>query len=350
MNSQEINTNLEAQNNSVIPKSREIYIGDINDAVIKVQEITGFEITPEWWSENVGNEGATEDILDRFDIAFAEFVLHQGGADSLNSEHQVVDRYKAEVINEAEKELEEFDKTIGDDSEPSRSEFIEALTDHLKEKYFPEDDAQKLEFESTRYNQIFEKHPESEQRIEFSAAGIEVVSCGRELSDHETAVIRSAIGKISGKIGESETESLFGGVRLYAGDGLIEGGGLALPRFNSMAIDLEKIGVTISQMENMLGETGEYKIGDQSKLVDDPNEHEALELAIVHEFGHILEHKTYGDVDRGFAEVDQSDAPTEYGSKSPREDYAESFMYYIYGGRLDSARLGILVNNIMARH
>jgi hypothetical protein len=40
-----------------IPKSREIYVGDINDAVIAVQEITGFEITPDWWFANVGNEG-----------------------------------------------------------------------------------------------------------------------------------------------------------------------------------------------------------------------------------------------------------------------------------------------------
>jgi hypothetical protein len=37
--------------NHEIPKSREIFSGDINDAVISVQEITGFTITPDWWFE-----------------------------------------------------------------------------------------------------------------------------------------------------------------------------------------------------------------------------------------------------------------------------------------------------------
>lgn len=334
-----------------IPKSREIYSGDINDAVIAVQKITSFEITPDWWFANVGNEGTTEEILDKFDIAFAEFVINQESGDLLNQQDQTSEQVQIQIINEAEEELKNFDEQAGGEVEvgPHRSDFIEALTDHLKEKYFPGDDTQKLEFERARYNQIFEKYPESEHNIAFSEAGIDVVSCGRELSDREATVIRSAIKKISDKIGESETERLFGGIRLFVGDSLIDGGGLALPRFNAVAIDLEKIGVTISQMEDMLSATGDYGSGDQSRLVDNPEIYEASELGIVHEFGHILEYKIYGDVDKGFADLDQSDAPTEYGSKSPREDYAESFMYYIYGGHLDPARLDILNKNILAQ-
>lgn len=54
-----------------IPKARSLFRGDINQAVITVQKITGIEITPEWWSKNVGNNGTSEDILDRFDKAYA---------------------------------------------------------------------------------------------------------------------------------------------------------------------------------------------------------------------------------------------------------------------------------------
>ncbi len=54
-----------------IPKARALFRGDINDAVIKVQKATGVEITPSWWEANVGNNGTTESILDRFDKAYA---------------------------------------------------------------------------------------------------------------------------------------------------------------------------------------------------------------------------------------------------------------------------------------
>ena len=57
-----------------IPKAQDLYKGDINAAVITVQKATGVEITPEWWTENVGDNGTTEEILDRFDTAYATFV------------------------------------------------------------------------------------------------------------------------------------------------------------------------------------------------------------------------------------------------------------------------------------
>lgn len=61
-----------------IPKARNLYKGDINQAVISVQEATGVKITPAWWEKNVGNEGSDEEILDRFDSAYAEYVAAQG--------------------------------------------------------------------------------------------------------------------------------------------------------------------------------------------------------------------------------------------------------------------------------
>lgn len=54
-----------------IPKARKLYRGDINAAVIAVQKATGFEISKDWWDKNVGNNGASESILDRFDRAYA---------------------------------------------------------------------------------------------------------------------------------------------------------------------------------------------------------------------------------------------------------------------------------------
>lgn len=340
MQSHETNTKLEVQNIPDIPKSREIFTGDINQAVITVQQITGSEITPEWWGEKVGNHGATEDILDRFDAAFEEYVHEQMGF----VPREANEKTNEEIISEANDELAKFDEKFGDDpgSAPLKAEFIDALEDHLKEKYFPDDESHKIAFEKSKFDQIFEKYPGSEQKIAFSESGIEVVACGRELSENEAKVISGAIQKIAEKIGEPGAERLFGDVKLYAGEELIEGGGLALPRSKAVLVDIKKIGTTISQMEDMLSKTGEYRTGDQSNLVENPAEHEALELAIVHEFGHILEHKVHGDVDKGFADLDQNEAPTEYGSKSAREDYAESFMYYIYDGDLSEGRKRII--------
>lgn len=118
-----------------IPKSREIFTGDINDAVIRVQQITGYEITPEWWSEQVGNQGATEEILDRFDNAFEAYVQDEIGIEADDPNKSKDD---PQVLAEAEAELDRFDQQYGSDpgSAPLRKEFLEALSKHLHEKYF----------------------------------------------------------------------------------------------------------------------------------------------------------------------------------------------------------------------
>lgn len=53
-----------------IPKARQLFRGDINDAVIRVQQATGIHIDEAWWKANVGNDGSTEQILDKFDKAY----------------------------------------------------------------------------------------------------------------------------------------------------------------------------------------------------------------------------------------------------------------------------------------
>lgn len=57
-----------------IPKSRELFRGDINDAVIQTQLLTGIEIDKGWWDSEVGNHGSTESILDRYDAAYPRYV------------------------------------------------------------------------------------------------------------------------------------------------------------------------------------------------------------------------------------------------------------------------------------
>jgi hypothetical protein len=61
-------------NMDAVPKARDLYSGDINAAVIGVQKATGIEINEAWWDANVGNSGSSEEILDRFDKAYAEYV------------------------------------------------------------------------------------------------------------------------------------------------------------------------------------------------------------------------------------------------------------------------------------
>lgn len=57
-----------------VPKARRLFRGGINDAVIRVQKATGIEITKSWWDSKVGNNGSTEQILDRFDKAYEQLV------------------------------------------------------------------------------------------------------------------------------------------------------------------------------------------------------------------------------------------------------------------------------------
>ena len=64
-----------------IPKARQLFRGDINDAVICVQQTTGEKIDPAWWIKNVGNDGSTDQILDRFDKAYEKFIKEKRPTD-----------------------------------------------------------------------------------------------------------------------------------------------------------------------------------------------------------------------------------------------------------------------------
>ena len=57
-----------------IPKAQQLFRGDINDAVIRVQQTIGVHIDPSWWNATVGNNGATQEILKRFDTAYEKLL------------------------------------------------------------------------------------------------------------------------------------------------------------------------------------------------------------------------------------------------------------------------------------
>jgi DNA-binding MarR family transcriptional regulator len=67
---QRFNNEGESNMSVQIPKARKLYRGDINVAVIQVQKLTGVNIDPQWWDRNVGNNGTSESILDKFDKAY----------------------------------------------------------------------------------------------------------------------------------------------------------------------------------------------------------------------------------------------------------------------------------------
>ncbi len=88
-----------------IPKSAEIFRGDINDAVINVQNQTGVEIDKRWWDANVGNDGSTERILQRFDGAYANrMVEEQGLQPDATTPYETIEPMTTEVHQEAHKE------------------------------------------------------------------------------------------------------------------------------------------------------------------------------------------------------------------------------------------------------
>jgi len=151
----------------VIPKSEKLFEGDINDVVITVQQITGFEITPEWWENEVGNGGPTEDILKRFDTAFEKFVYSQMGIEDDEAADAAVEQVTpGEIIAEAETELAEFDARIdeiGDDTQ-AKPDFIDDLAVHLKEKYFVVDSDLQAWHQYTGYDEQYRIRNEERAR------------------------------------------------------------------------------------------------------------------------------------------------------------------------------------------
>lgn len=334
-----------------IPSSRHEYerTGDINEAVISVQKTTGFEITPGWWMKNVGNEGSTEDILDRFDAAFATFVREaSAGSDQekeIGSEYAVAESPEALMAEERLKEMNEAMQRFGQ----FPAGFIEALEQHLQSKYFSEvpETEEQVKYEKSFHDKLDRLYPE-DKREHVDILGVDMVACGldeKEKNQH-ISIVESALRRIDTKLGEGSTKEMFGDVSLYLADDVISSGGQAFGRENMIVVSPGKMTMNLPEVEAMLDANGMYRKGDRSELVNHPEDHAGIEFDIVHEFGHILAYKAHDNYDGKFAELNLAEAPTQYGQAEVREDYAESWMYLIYGGVIDDGRQSRLNRDI----
>lgn len=213
----------------------------------------------------------------------------------------------------------------------------------------PPDEQEKLnerkaQFEANVMKELLEKYPEKEHKAVTSLGSMDIIACGYKPTHEQLQTLENGFNRIRRKLGES-ADGLFTGLKLYLAP-LGPSGGQALARENAVTLNVSKMGITVAEMEDMLAPTGQYRKGDQSKLVG--GQADASELGFVHELGHILEYRVHGDYDIGFKDLDQSQAPTEYGQKSAREDYAESWMYYIYDGQIDPARQQIIEHDLQS--
>lgn len=201
---------------------------------------------------------------------------------------------------------------------------------------------QKNEFEKKRMDALLQQFPDTEWHLIRSFGGIDIIACTPDQPTDTATNLENGYNRIYEKVG-SVAEQLFSGIKVYIAPGA-KGGGQALPRHNAIILDANKMSMTVGAMEDLLSPSGEYRAGDQSKLVG--RHASASELGFVHELGHILEYRAHADMDIGLKGLDQQQATTLYGQKSPREDYAESWLYYIYDGALDEQRTKILQTDI----
>lgn len=304
---------------SDIPKSKEIYDGDINDAVITVQKITGYEITPAWWLEHVGNDGSTEEILERFDSAFEEFIHEQIVGTSIDKQDIKSDSNEQAVLREADEEYEKFKERF--QNEPGydqlSNDFLGALKNHLMNKYFSNEDTQYAEMESVE-----------------SLYGIEV-EIADEYTQKEIQQLTNATKEALTTVDDflnGQTSSVFNGLRIRIGENVAAGGGEAISDENTVALNGRVMLLSLSQMREVAGYHSEELDGG---TINDETIGGALQYTLVHEMGHILDELT--ESGRKKHRVAAVESPTEYGrepdewnSEKDHEAFAEGFAHMVY--------------------
>ena len=160
----------------------------------------------------------------------------------------------------------------------------------------------------------------------------------------------SATKKLQQIFGGKLTQA-FSGLKIYFGDGIIKGGE-AFPAENALVIDATKGKMTVSEAEKHLVGMGALEAGDWTNILAPDVTY--AELTIIHELGHLLEAKTHGAQGVAFEGLNHADAPTKYGRDAGQkpgpnnEDYAESFVYKVYGADINKARSAILRKDIQA--
>ena len=300
-----------------IPKSNEIYSGDINDAVIAVQEVTGYEITPEWWGKYVGNDGSTEEILERFDAAFERFVREQITGVSMDEREEGPSDNEQQALREADEEYDKFNEQFKDDPEYDKlnQEFLVALHAHLMSRYLPE--------ETVRDN---------EKKLTFGV-GIEISD---EYDDEERQQLADATKEALATVDEylnGKTEDIFSGLTIKIGENVAQGGGEAISDKNLITLNGRPMLMSIAEMRDVAGYHPEELAGGS---LDENEKGGALKYTLVHEMGHILDELT--ETGDRMHRVASTESPTVYGrepdqynSEKDHEAFAEGFAHMVYG-------------------
>lgn len=181
-------------------------------------------------------------------------------------------------------------------------------------------------------------------------SGIEFIGLGDiEMSEVLTASSHAATERLQRYFDGRLTEAL-PGLKVYFGDGLIEGGGEALADENAIIIDASKGKMTVAEAERFLVGIGSLHEGDWTKIVGPDVTY--AEITIVHELGHILEAKAHGKEGVAFEHLSHDDAPTKYGREADHkegpnnEDYPESLVYDVYGAEIEPERRAILRDDV----
>jgi len=153
-----------------------------------------------------------------------------------------------------------------------------------------------------KVRQMLEHFAAEEQQVvavvEGRSGRVEAVSLG----EPEGA---EAIAPIANR-GLEQLQELFGGrladampgLKLYFADGVIEGGGEAIPRANAVILGATKAQMTVQEAEAMGVEAGTLREGDWTKLAGPDATYG--EITAVHEVAHMLAAKRYGDENAAF--------------------------------------------------
>lgn len=327
-----------------IPKSREIYSGDINDAVITVQQITGYEITPDWWLRHVGNDGTTEEILDRFDDAFENFVYQKILQETNINPYNALEETEANlgldlqeqsiILDEANNEFDKFNEQFAQNPEYSQlsTEFVDALRNHLIAKYYPQDIETKTDSILSINIEISKDYSDSEKHQLIESTNQALIMIDEFMGGHAAKV--------------------FKGLSINIGEGLAPGGGEALSAENKVNLNGRAMLMSLAEMRTKVPDYSESELRGSTIEENEPGG--ALKYTLVHEMGHILDELTKeGNVRH---RIPASESPTRYGrepdewnSEKDHEAFAEGFAGAVWGMRISEALRKVIHETIMLK-
>jgi hypothetical protein len=207
----------------------------------------------------------------------------------------------------------------------------------------PIDEDAKKAVEQSKLGELLRAYPEADRHLIETNEGMDIIACG-EFKDEYIAILQAGLLAMERRFGKEAIARAISGVKIYIADASITGGGQALPRVNAVILNDAYMGISIDKMEEIASDAGLYRKGDQSKFFG--GEADASEIGFVHEMGHIVEYRAHGDMGVGFRSLKSEESPTWYGQRAPHEDYAESWMFTVYGHPISADREAILARDI----